>query len=123
MMPPRPHIEMNAIDFQSGWEQAPGPSQGVEIKMLANDLDEERKTGARTRLVRFAPGSRFERVLVHDYWEDVFLLEGTLTTADGVEPASDGRQTYSCRPPGTFHGPFRSETGCLLLEVQYYVVS
>ena len=31
-----------------------------------------------------------------------------------------GPNTYACRPPGTPHGPFRSEKGCLLLELHYY---
>jgi hypothetical protein len=28
--------------------------------------------------------------------------------------------TYACWPPGVRHGPFKSETGCLLLEFHYY---
>ncbi len=28
--------------------------------------------------------------------------------------------TYACRPPGAYHGPFRSDGGCLLLEMHYY---
>jgi hypothetical protein len=28
--------------------------------------------------------------------------------------------TYACRPPGVHHGPFKSEKGCLLLEIHYY---
>ena len=28
--------------------------------------------------------------------------------------------TYACRPPGVFHGPFKSEEGCLLYEIHYY---
>ena len=28
--------------------------------------------------------------------------------------------TYACRPPLAVHGPFRSETGCLLLEIHYF---
>lgn len=27
---------------------------------------------------------------------------------------------YCVRPPGVPHGPFKSETGCLLLEQHYY---
>lgn len=25
--------------------------------------------------------------------------------------------TYACRPPGALHGPFKSERGCVLLEI------
>jgi hypothetical protein len=28
--------------------------------------------------------------------------------------------TYACRPPGAYHGPFKSEQGCMLLEIHYY---
>ena len=28
--------------------------------------------------------------------------------------------TYACRPPGAVHGPFKSNRGCLLLEIHYY---
>ena len=28
--------------------------------------------------------------------------------------------TYACRPPGAYHGPFKSEKGCVLLEIHYY---
>ena len=28
--------------------------------------------------------------------------------------------TYACRPPGAPHGPFKSETGCMLFEIHYY---
>ena len=28
--------------------------------------------------------------------------------------------TYACRPPGAAHGPFRSDKGCILLEMHYY---
>ncbi len=26
---------------------------------------------------------------------------------------------YACRPPGMKHGPYRTETGCVTLEVRY----
>ena len=28
--------------------------------------------------------------------------------------------TYACRPPGVYHGPFKSEKGCMLYEIHYY---
>ncbi|NKK61726.1 hypothetical protein [Rhizobium ruizarguesonis] len=36
----------------------------------------------------------------------------------GVDTA-DPAHPYACRPPGVFHGPFRSAMGCLLLEIHY----
>jgi hypothetical protein len=28
--------------------------------------------------------------------------------------------TYCVRPPGVYHGPFTSKTGCYLLETHYF---
>lgn len=116
----RRHIEMQPLDLESGWQALPGFPQGLEVKVLADDLNESSKTGARTRLIRFAPGSATEQPLIHDYWEEVFLLNGELAQRGEASPVAD-RLAYSCRPPGTPHGPFISETGCVMLEIQYYV--
>ena len=86
-------------------------------------LDEANKTGSRTRLLRFQPGVYTTAPFVHDYWEEVYLLDGDLTVGNdargqGVENFLPG--TYACRPPGAAHGPFKSNRGCLLLESHYY---
>lgn len=118
MKPRRTHIEMEALDFESGWEPLAGFPGGLDVKLLADDLNEAEKTGGRTRLVRFASGTATATPLTHDYWEEVFVIEGRLgmVGSDGAHAAP----TYSCRPPGTPHGPFVSDTGCILLELQYY---
>lgn len=113
------HIEMAALDLQSGWEQLAGFPQGLEVKMLSNDLDETNKRGARTRAVRFAPGAETTETLIHDYWEEVFVLSGDLSPLVGE--SVNHAPNYSCRPPGTPHGPFGSQSGCVVLEFQYYV--
>ena len=28
--------------------------------------------------------------------------------------------TYACRPPGVFHGPFKSDGGCVMFELHYF---
>lgn len=119
---PRRHIEMLPFDNYDGWQPLPGFSAGLDVKILADDLDEGRKTGARTRLVRFAAGVATTEPLVHDYWEEVFVLKGAIGPVGGDVAAPDAMM-YSCRPPGTPHGPFRSEEGCIMLEVQYYVAA
>ena len=60
---------------------------------------------------------------VHDYWEEVFQISGDLIVGNdaqgnGGEPFPPN--TYACRPPGAYHGPFKSEKGCMLLEIHYY---
>ena len=114
-------IEMAPLDLETGWSQLPGFPDGLMVKLLADDLDEGAKTGAPTRLVRFAPGTFTTDPLVHDYWEEVILLQGRLAPRPEAAQGSDTALTYSCRPPGTPHGPFVSSDGCILLEFQYYL--
>ena len=115
------HLEFHPVDLKVGWRTPPGYPAGIEQKILAGALDENAKTGNRTRLLRFAPGARTSAPFVHDYWEEVFLLSGDLTVGDersGLK--AYGPNTYACRPPGVHHGPFRSADGCLLFEIHYY---
>jgi hypothetical protein len=119
----KPHLEFHAVDMGRGWETPSGYPAGIEQKILAGGLDETRGSGTRTRLLRFAPGVFTTAPFVHDYWEEVYLIEGDLTV--GNDAAGHGGEsfapgTYACRPPGAAHGPFKSERGCLLLEIHYY---
>lgn len=109
--------------MDAGWQVPEGYPEGMEQKILAGGLDEEAKTGSRTRLLRFQPGIFSTVPFVHEYWEEVYLISGDLTV--GNDENGDGGEsfqpnTYACRPPGAHHGPFKSEGGCLLLEVHYF---
>lgn len=115
--------DCHPVDLAQGWEQVPGGAEGLQQKMLSNWLDEEAKVGCRTRLIRFPQSQRVNAVFVHDYWEEVYILEGELLLGAGVEGSelkTYGPAHYACRPPGTPHGPFGSDKGCIFLEVQYY---
>jgi hypothetical protein len=117
------HAEFYAVDLNSGWETPAGYPQGIQQKILAGALDEENRRGTRTRLLRFDAGVYTTAPFVHEYWEEVYLVEGDLTVgndADGNGGEAFERHTYACRPPGAHHGPFKSEGGCLLLEIHYY---
>lgn len=123
MQPNKPHLEFHSIDMSAGWEVPAGYPAGIEQKILAGTLDEAGKSGSRTRLLRFQPGVFTTDPFVHDYWEEVYLLEGDLTV--GNDARGEGGEnflagTYACRPPGAAHGPFKSNRGCLLLEQHYY---
>ena len=84
----------------------PSPMAGVELRML----DRRRGEVARaTSIVRYAPGSRFERH-GHGGGEEILVLEGTFSDALGDYPAG----TYLRNPAGTAHAPF-STSGCTLL--------
>ena len=118
------HKEFHAVDLDGdGWHSPPGYPQEIEQKILAGSLDEVNKTGNRTRLLRFRPGAYTTMPFVHDYWEEVYLISGDLIVGDEHPQNVASRfapHTYACRPPGIYHGPFKSEKGCLLLELHYY---
>lgn len=119
----RAHREFFVVDMGEGWEALPGYPPGIEQKILSGVLDEANGTGSRSRLLRFAPGARTTAPVVHAYWEEVLLVAGDFVV--GCDAGGRGGTrfrplTYAVRPPGVVHGPFRSETGCLLFETHTF---
>ena len=108
----KPHLEFQRVDMAEGWATPAGYPAGIQQKILASDLDETRKMGSRTRLLRFEPGTYTTAPFVHDHWEEVYLVSGDLIV--GNDAAGKGGEafeapTYACRPPGVHHGPFKSD--------------
>ena len=117
------HKEFHTIDLDTGWEVPAGYPAGIEQQILAGSLDEKNRTGFRTRHLRFKPGVYTTVPFVHEYWEEVYVVSGDLIVGSdehGGGGEKFGPSTYACRPPGTPHGPFKSDGGCLLLELHYY---
>ena len=83
----------------------PSPLPGVERRMLDRVGDEVARA---TSLVRYAPGSRFDRH-VHGGGEEILVLEGVFSDETGDHPAG----SYLRNPPGSSHAP-SSREGCLL---------
>jgi ChrR Cupin-like domain len=119
----KPHLEFHSLDMGAGWETPEGYPPGFKQKILASDLDEANKKGSRSRLLKVEPGSFSTEPFIHDHWEEVFLLEGDLIVGNDAQ-GNGGEQfhakTYACRPPGVYHGPFKSEKGCVMFEIHYY---
>jgi hypothetical protein len=119
----KPHLEFHTPNMKEGWETPEGYPPGIKQKILASDLDEQKKMGSRTRLLRFDPGVFTTAPFVHDHWEEVYLVSGDLTVGNDAQ-GNGGKNfpagTYACRPPGAYHGPFKSEGGCMLFEMHYY---
>ena len=90
---------------------------------MAGSLDEAGKRGNRTRLLRINPGVFTTKPFIHEYWEEVYIVSGDLIVGNDENGQKGERfpaNTYACRPPGVWHGPFKSETGCILLESHYF---
>ncbi len=116
------HLGVHTVDMTDGVASPPGYPAGIQQKILAGHLDEEKKVGNRTRLLRFDPGVYTTAPFVHDYFEEVYLVSGDLTV--GNDETGEGGEsfqpnTYACRPPGAYHGPFKSEKASLPLELHY----
>jgi hypothetical protein len=90
---------------------------GLTERILATD----RSTGTATRMLAFEPGTDTSPlgVVVHDFWEEVYILSGDLHDLTLDEVFTQGM--YACRPPGMRHGPWRSSEGCVTFEVRYRV--
>lgn len=108
---------------RGAWRPASCTSGRIEELILADDLDTTNGRGSRTRLARWSPGALIALPVVHDFHEEVFVVEGELVVgcdARGAGGEAFGPYTFACRPPGAVHGPFVSRTGCVLLEFMYY---
>lgn len=98
-----------------GWTRVPGRADGLSERILASDDG----AGVATRLLRFEPGADTtpNGVQRHDFWEEVYILEGSIHDLTLDETFEAGM--YACRPPGMPHGPWRSANGCTTFEVRY----
>jgi len=97
------------------WTPALG---GIVPGLFERILASERPQVA-TRILRFDPGTDTSAAGVqrHDFWEEVYILEGSLHDLSLNETFPKG--TYACRPPGMPHGPWQAPEGCLTFEVRY----
>ncbi|QVV69113.1 cupin domain-containing protein [Synechococcus sp. LA31] len=86
------------------------PMPGVERRMLDRCGAEVARA---TSIVRYAPGSHFERH-VHGGGEEILVLEGTFSDELGDYPAG----TYLRNPAGSSHAPFSAEGCTLLVKLQ-----
>jgi hypothetical protein len=123
MIKRKPHLEFTKISSKENWHTPQGYPTGIKQQILASDIDEINKKGSRSRLLKFEPGVYTTEKFIHDHWEEVYLVSGDLIVGND-EHGNGGEQfvgsTYACRPPGVYHGPFKSDKGCVLFELHYY---
>ena len=115
---PKPEHEFfrpDAIAWEPVQASATGGAGGPGVHQKVLSLDAE--TGDVTRLLRFQPGVESAETIRHDFWEEVWILEGELIDLGKQQTFTAGM--YACRPPGMVHGPYRVPRGCLTLEIRY----
>jgi quercetin dioxygenase-like cupin family protein len=95
------------------------PVTGLEGIAEELTLSIDRETGEYTRLTRFLPGADTSRSggRTHPHPEEVFVVSGRLYDHAFGRWLKAG--DYASRPPGELHGPFETDTGCVVLEVSF----
>jgi hypothetical protein len=99
-----------------GFTQCAGVVPGLVERVLSRESPEG---SVATRILAFPPGcdTSPNGVQVHDFWEEVYILSGSMTDLTLGETFSAGM--YACRPPGMPHGPWVAPDGCQTFEVRY----
>lgn len=109
----KPELEFFDPDVKVEWRQAEGAQEGIMEKIVSHDPE----TGSYTRILKFPP-METNQVLVHDFWEEVYILKGSLYDINKKETYLEGY--YACRPAGMVHGPYSIPNGCTTFEIRYY---
>lgn len=93
--------------------------EGMEGFAEELTLSIDNETGEYTRLTRFLPGADTSSfgAKSHVYPEEIFVVSGRLYDQAFDMWLEAGH--YASRPPGEIHGPFRTEEGCVVLEVSF----
>ena len=104
-----------ASDNQGRWT----PIRGLEGMAEELTLSIDPETGEYTRLTRFLPGADATPFggKSHTYPEEVFIIRGRLYDQAFDMWLETGH--YASRPPGEVHGPFKTDVGCVVLELSF----
>ena len=114
------HREFYTLDMSEGWHSRLRATRRASSRRLSPAHSTRRASAATAHPhLRLDPGAFSTAPVVHDYWEEVFVLSGDLIVGNDAEGRGGEvfpNYTHAVRPPGVHHGPFKSETGCMLLE-------
>ena len=100
------------------WTPVPDDSGAAGEGMTEKILNFDQDAGVSTRMLRFSPGVETYEVITHEFWEEVYIIEGEIHDKSINETFTTGMS--ACRPPGMPHGPYTSRTGATTFEVRYY---
>lgn len=95
------------------------PISGLEHMAEELTLSIDSETGEYTRLTRFHPGADTTPFggKNHPYPEEVLIVSGRLYDQAFDRWLETG--DYASRPPGEVHGPFKTDVGCVVLELSF----
>ena len=95
------------------------PIAGLEGMAEELTLSIDNETGEYTRLTRFHPGADTASFgsKSHEYPEEIFVVSGRLYDQAFDLWLEAGH--YASRPPGEVHGPFKTDEGCVVLEISF----
>ncbi len=104
-----------SLDNRRQWT----PIKGLEGIAEELTLSIDPITGEYTRLTRFLPETDTTPFggKTHPYPEEVFIVSGRLFDQAFDLWLEAGH--YASRPPGELHGPFKTDVGCVVLEVSF----
>ena len=107
----------NPLDAENSdkWE----PIEGLEGKAEQLTLSVDEQTQEYTRLTRFFPGADTASFggKSHPYPEEIYVVSGRLYDQAFDMWLEAGH--YTSRPPDEVHGPFRTDDGCLVIEISF----
>ncbi len=95
------------------------PIDGLEGVAEELTLSIDHESGEYTRLTRFNAGADTTKfgAKSHEYPEEIFIVSGRLYDHAFDMWLETGH--YASRPPGEIHGPFKTEKGCVVLEISF----
>ena len=109
---PKPEYEFFDPEQSMPWVEI---ADGLSERILAAD----ERNGNYTRMLKFHPGVITTETLTHDFWEEVWIVSGSIRDLRLDETFTAGM--YACRPPGMPHGPWESPDGCVTFEIRYFI--
>ncbi len=103
------------LDHSHKWQPILGLEGMAEELTLSLDQD----TGEYTRLTRFYANADTTAFggKSHPYPEEVFIVSGRLYDRAFDLWLESGH--YTSRPPHEIHGPFKTDIGCVVLEISF----
>lgn len=115
---PKPEIEfthVSALSWAPLTPSDPLKSGNSIIRVLSHDPE----IGDQTSVISHPPGSSWgDPFCMHEYWEEVYILEGRIYDATLQKWFEKG--SFCCRPPWMKHGPYKADGEVRCEEVCYW---